>query len=875
MDLGESQELKPHATHVLFNNGDGKAPSRSYRELLDLLAAEHSRQEVLLRQLADENTSLRERLLTTPAKIPDVIRESETQSTYSSHDETRVFPEAVGDGQARAAGDAARKSFSEAGDESTAAESAANGERRPVLSPLRSAAVGDAPSPQPRMQLRRMGSHSLRDNHFPPAPAVPGTVPDPSEPPDKKAESEVLFKSWTDSLQQMFEHTTPNRQAFDGATDDDIYEKIAKEGGKKLEQQPSGAMPPDIRSPTIISKQPSFSKELTEPASPAAASAAAVADLHRPARTSMMSVREGPLVRSGRSWWASPCANCLVNPLQNKWVQRWDIVSISALCFVGVVTPFEVGLVAPTEQINALFVVNLLIDFIFTLDLGLQFFLMYPVKTRGGTMMEYRHHRIIRRYLFGWFTVDFLSVFPFGLLGQMMESSALAKLKAVKIIRLLRLLKLMRMSRASRIFHRLECSIPFTYERMNLYKFFIILMLISHWLACVWATTLVAVGEEEGTPRWIDDFTAAEDGQGFRTKDSIWRLYIVCLYFASYTITSVGYGDMGPKNVLERVVCTIMIFCAGISWAYVLGQVCSIVSSMGHMEQEFRKTMDDLNFLMEDRGLPFSMRRRLRSFLLATRHTQRASRQHVVLSRLSPALQGEIAVATNKVWMSKVPFMKGFMKDLDCRDPDAQQSAPGFILEIAMALRHAIFAQQEVFGRPNVLYIMQKGLAAQRLRILRSGSVFGNDFLLENPKLLYSVKCFAMTYSELVYMERDTFLGIIHRYRKAYPKLMETVRKYTVRLALQRGIMAEARRRQLVEHKLKASACVGNWLNTTVNELGQATIDPQPRAAPPDILSMGRDVECIRFTVSQVRTDTLALKRLLLDAQQHSFPLQT
>jgi hypothetical protein len=38
--------------------------------------------------------------------------------------------------------------------------------------------------------------------------------------------------------------------------------------------------------------------------------------------------------------------------------------------------------------------------------------------------------------------------------------------------------------------------------------------------------------------------------------DSAWRVYVTSFYFCSYTLTSVGYGDLGPKNILERAFCT-------------------------------------------------------------------------------------------------------------------------------------------------------------------------------------------------------------------------------------------------------------------------------------------------------------------------------
>merc|ERR1740121_2499028 len=117
--------------------------------------------------------------------------------------------------------------------------------------------------------------------------------------------------------------------------------------------------------------------------------------------------------------------------------------------------------------------------------------------------MECRQRAIAYHYLTTWFPVDFLSVVPFDLISVLSQRGQFNRVKAVKVIRLLRLVKLMRIVRASRLFRRFEHRMPISYKSWGLLRFFIMLLVITHWMASLWALTLLLVDEAEKIPRWV------------------------------------------------------------------------------------------------------------------------------------------------------------------------------------------------------------------------------------------------------------------------------------------------------------------------------------------------------------------------------------
>ena len=67
--------------------------------------------------------------------------------------------------------------------------------------------------------------------------------------------------------------------------------------------------------------------------------------------------------------------------------------------------------------------------------------------------------------------------------------------------------------------------------------------------------------------------------RGGRDDSSPARLYILGLYWALQTITTVGYGDFGSGNTLELVITTIWM-CIGVAfYSFAVGAITSTIVS--------------------------------------------------------------------------------------------------------------------------------------------------------------------------------------------------------------------------------------------------------------------------------------------------------
>jgi hypothetical protein len=502
----------------------------------------------------------------------------------------------------------------------------------------------------------------------------------------------------------------------------------------------------------------------------------------------------------------------------SRFTQKWDVVTAIALIFTALVTPYEVA-VRPETISSPLeifwFVVNRIVDFIFILDMYFTFRTAFRRKLKEGWTVVEDFSEIRAAYLRGWFAVDLVSIIPFWIIDLIGGMGELSLFKVVRIIRLLRLLKLARMVRASRIFKRWEAKMSIPYSIVGLCKFGLTLLVAGHWMACAWCVVVSVEASYQTT--WIDalrlnwsfeddrnsEYCSDLDDDEFLdsgcNKPSGRQIYIAALYWALVTITSVGYGDITPKNSFEAGFATFFVLMGSCLWAYIIGNVCGIVATLDAETLHHQQTMDQLNYFMNSRQLPKELRQNLRMFFNVRKDIAKAENYSSLLDVMSPDLKGEVAYRHSD-WLNRVPYMRGCSRK--------------FLVQITEQLRAAVYIPKEHIMWRNSLSTVSRGVASWHDRVYTAGMYWGEDFILKELTLKRIKPAYAVTYIEVMSLSHEDLYDNL----EFYPHERKQVRKALCKMAVHRGILWRAKQMLGADRDLNG-LIDGKWKNKWESEI--------------------------------------------------------
>tara|TARA_B110000305_G_C19434483_1_gene638097 strand:- start:1117 stop:1947 length:831 start_codon:yes stop_codon:yes gene_type:complete len=238
------------------------------------------------------------------------------------------------------------------------------------------------------------------------------------------------------------------------------------------------------------------------------------------------------------------------------------------------------------ETPNLIIVVDEIVENFFRLDFVLNFLQAYRHPDTYEKIIDLK--LIALNYLFTWFVIDFLSLFPFDLV--LASSLDPQTFKLLRLLRMPRLSKLIDTGRVKKILKAFQGDTTndkaIVKANLSLYvyrvvRLIIIAFVITFFLGCLWfRISLTQVDIEDPTEAYKNDETT------WYTKFKMWEeseyhsllyaQFMTSIYFSLTVLSTVGYGDYFPISNMEMLTALVVMLGGVAFFSYIMGNLLEI-----------------------------------------------------------------------------------------------------------------------------------------------------------------------------------------------------------------------------------------------------------------------------------------------------------
>eukprot|EP00903_Cladosiphon_okamuranus_P006812 g6640.t1 len=427
----------------------------------------------------------------------------------------------------------------------------------------------------------------------------------------------------------------------------------------------------------------------------------------------------------------------------------WDIFMMILIVFSSFANPIHVGFDA--EPKGALWVVEVLVDFIFIADICLNFRTTVMDTVTKETITNVKEISV--RYLKGWFLLDLLSSLPVALVSHLVDVTGAVDryFLALKLLRTLKLHQLSVITNA--VLKRFEDR-DFNPSVFRIYVFVLAFVLVVHFIACgYWFVSRIADSEFEGLWTPEEEYLDAP----------LIRQYSRALYF-SLVIT---YGnDLKPENDAEFVFSNLCLTLALLTNAVIIGSATNLLSNMDAGAVAKKTQLDGINGYMRFRKVPKGLQKKIRTFYEYLWDSGQDSHSSGLFEDMPEKLKLQLNIALKKRLIDQVPLFKTFSPAGTIAL--VQNLAPSIVLPGELIVRQGEPATSMFFisrGTVGVFVVPESDdscdarMGESYIISLGAGSFFGEVSLLEEENLR-TANVRAETFTELQVMHGQDFRAL-------------------------------------------------------------------------------------------------------------------
>ncbi|EAR88851.2 cyclic nucleotide-binding domain protein, putative (macronuclear) [Tetrahymena thermophila SB210] len=295
---------------------------------------------------------------------------------------------------------------------------------------------------------------------------------------------------------------------------------------------------------------------------------------------------------------------------------------------------------------------------------------------------------------------------------------------------------------------------------MKLIKLEILIIILVH-VACCNFLKIGLVNEQRGLASWIIK-------NGFKAN-SMWELYFISLYFIIITICTIGYGDIYPYQLNEKLFIAFLSILATNITAYTFSQISEIVKFESTKNQKFNDFMTNINHQMKTLGLGMSLSVKVRKHFEFAYYQDEQKKQisDSIVDKLPNNLKNEVLLDVYQEQINSIKMFKEFSSDC--------------LKNILLSFKQKQLFPDEILVNQNEnsenLYFLISGSLEINFLIretkygkvyeksnqkIQKSDVFGYEGFLISKCSPYQLKSIGL--SLVSYIDKNSFLQILKQY---------------------------------------------------------------------------------------------------------------
>lgn len=270
----------------------------------------------------------------------------------------------------------------------------------------------------------------------------------------------------------------------------------------------------------------------------------------------------------------------------------WDAWLVLLLCYVTATVPVRIGFGIETILWSGWFCMDILTDLSFVLDILKNFLSHHHLVDEDRCIKNFAE---VRRFYLGtlgiprwldcrkrknrgrgWkpgpFYIDLFSSLPITYLQMALNKQGNNTTKLLRLLRILRLMKLLQLAKVGNLLDRNAESLR-DVDEFAIVKAACSTAVFAHLIGCGWH--YLALDRQGGfkQPSWMTDY----DDSLISNSSSFADRYIASLYFATTTLSTVGYGDILPTNTDERIYVALCQVIGVFTFGYTMGTLSGYI----------------------------------------------------------------------------------------------------------------------------------------------------------------------------------------------------------------------------------------------------------------------------------------------------------